>query len=299
MGAPVALGSAGPPIPSASRVAAARWVRALQGATILALLGAVYFRVARELWTVWTTNDNYSHGPLVPLTSLALVWLRRRELRALRWAPDARGLPLVALACAMLIAGMRADLFALQGYSLIVMLYGLSLILPGAPATRVLAFPIGYLVFMLTFPPLVMNTLSYALKEITVRLSTHAAEALGVTLQRSGMTLYLEGGVLRMENPCSGLRSLLALLATGAVFAYLQPGGWIRRLLILFAAVPIAMIGNAVRITLLILVGHYVGVKEATGAFHDWTGMLIYAIALAGLLVVRAWLTPRRAPEAG
>ena len=298
MGAPTALGSTQAPFPPANRVADARWIRALQGATILALLAAVYFRVARELWTVWTTNDNYSHGPLVPLTSLALVWLRRRELRAVRWAPDARGLPLVALACAMLISGMRADLFALQGYSLIVMLYGLSLVLLGAAATRVLAFPVGYLVFMLTFPPLVMNTLSYALKEITVRLSTHAAEALGVTLQRSGMTLYLEGGVLRMENPCSGLRSLLALLATGAVFAYLQPGGWIRRLLILLAAVPIAMIGNAVRITLLILVGHYVGVKEATGAFHDWTGMLIYAIALAGLLVVRAWLTPRRAPEA-
>jgi exosortase len=298
MGAPATLGSAGSAFPATNREEAVRRWRGLRAAVILALLVVVYFRVAPELWSVWTTNDNYSHGPLIPLTSLALVWLRRRELRAVRWAPDARGLPVVALGCAMLIAGMRADLFALEGYSLIVMLYGLSLVLLGAPATRVLAFPIGYLVFMLTFPPLLMNTLSYALKEITVRLSTHAAEALGVTLQRSGMTLYLEGGVLRMENPCSGLRSLLALLATGAVFAYLQPGGWIRRLVILFAAVPIAMLGNAVRITLLILVGHYVGVKQATGAFHDWTGILIYAVALAGLLGVRAWLTPRREREA-
>jgi exosortase len=138
-----------------------------------------------------------------------------------------------------------------------------------------------------------MNQISYALKEITVQLSTRAAEALGVTLQRSGMTLYLATGELRMENPCSGLRSLLALLATGAVFAWLQPGGWWRRLIILFSAVPIAMIGNAVRITLLIVVGHYVGVKEATGQFHELSGYLIYVIALIGLMGVRALLTPK------
>ena len=264
----------------------------------LALLAAVYFRVAAELWTVWTTNDNYSHGPLVPLVALALAWRRRRDLAAAPLAPDARGLVLVAAACAMLVLGMRSDVFALQEYSLVVMLFGLALVTVGARATRVLAFPIGSLAFMLTFPPILMNTLSYALKEITVRLSTRAAEALGVTLQRSGMTLYLQSGELRVENPCSGLRSLLALLATGAVFAHLQAGGWWRRLALLVAAVPIAMLANAVRITLVILVGHYVGVKQATGAFHDWTGILLYAIALAGLLLVRAALTPRARPGA-
>ena len=288
MAEPIAAGSDAAPAPAR---AGAR--TALGIAAGLALLGAMYFRVAAELWTVWTTNDNYSHGPLVPLVAAALAWRRRRELRAAPITPDARGLALVAAACAMLVAGMRSDLFALQGASLIVMLVGLTLTFLGVPALKLLAFPIGSLAFMLTFPPFVMNTLSYALKEITVRISTRAAEALGVTLQRNGMTLYLQGGELRMENPCSGLRSLLALIATGAVFAHLQSGGWTRRLLILAAAVPIAMLGNAVRITLLILVGHCVSVQAAAGAFHDWTGIVIYAIALAGLLFVRSLLTPR------
>ncbi|MBI1799884.1 MAG: exosortase/archaeosortase family protein [Candidatus Eisenbacteria bacterium] len=273
---------------------AGSWLQAAIGA---ALLAGVYFRAAAELWTVWLTNDNYSHGPLVPVTALVLVWLRRRDLAAAPLRPDPRGVALIALACLMIVFGMRADLFALEGYSILPMLWGMSLAFFGGSVTRVLAFPIGYLVFMLTFPPFLMNTLSYALKEITVRLSTQAAEMMGVTLQRSGMTLYLESGVLRMENPCSGLRSLLALLATGAVFAHLQPGGWVRRALVLAAAVPIAMFGNACRITLLILIGHYVGVKEATGAFHDWSGYVIYLIALAGLMGVRAALLPRGARE--
>jgi exosortase len=262
------------------------------------LAGSIYFRVAPVLWTVWITNDNYSHGPLVPFIALALAWLRRHELAASAKRPDARGLALVALACLMMMLGMRSDIFALQAYSILPMLLGLVLTFWGAEVARLLAFPILYLAFMLTFPPLLMNTLSYALKEITLRLSTGTAEALGVTLQRSGMTLYLEGGELRMENPCSGLRSLLALLATGAVFAYLQPGAWWRCVLVLLAAVPIAMLGNAVRITLLILVGHYGSIEQAGGAFHDWSGYLIYIVALAGLMAVRAALMPRAKAKA-
>src|SRR5689334_10076010 len=216
-------------------------VTAVQAATLLALVAAIYHRTFGELWTIWTTNDNYSPAPLVPLAHLVLAWPRRRRLAAVELRPEPLGLALVALGCAMQVLGMRMDVFALEGWSIIALAYGLSLTFLGRAATRVLAFPIGYLAFMLTFPPLLMNQISYALKEITVRVSTRAAEALGVTLQRSGMTLYLASGELRMENPCSGLRSLLALLATGAVFAWLQPGGGWRRALILLSAVPIAM----------------------------------------------------------
>jgi exosortase len=294
------LNATAPPDTAAlpARVRRADFGNGLLAAAALSVAGAIYFRVAPALWTVWTTNDNYSHGPLVPFVALALAWMRRHDLAAAAKRPDARGLAFVALACVMMMLGMRSDVFALQAYSMLPMLFGLALTFFGGEVARMLAFPILYLAFMLTFPPLLMNTLSYALKEITLRLSTGAAEALGVTLQRSGMTLYLQSGELRMENPCSGLRSLLALLATGAVFAYLQPGAWWRRLLVLLAAVPIAMAGNAVRITLLILVGHYGSVEQAGGSFHDWSGYLIYIVALAGLMMVRAALMPRAPAKA-
>jgi len=262
------------------------------------LLGLIYHRTAAGLWTIWTTNDNYSHGPLVPLVSLALVASRRERLRALPRAGDWRGLALVALACALQVVGTRADVFALQGWSFVVMLFGLALVFLGGPLTRLLAFPIGYLVFMLTFPPFVMNRLSFALKEVAVQIAAHASEALGVTLQRSGMTLWLAGGALEIENPCSGLRSLLAMLATGVLFAALLPAGWWRRVLLVALAVPMAMAGNALRITLLVLMAYYVGIKQALGTFHDVSGYLTYGISLAGLLVAWALLQPRRPLEA-
>jgi len=272
------------------RARPAPWV----GAALLAvLLGLVYHRTLLQLIEVWRTNDSYSHGPLVPLVSLAIAWRNRGRLRAAPARPDARGLGLIAFACGLLVAGMRADVFALEGWSIVVMAFGLALTFQGPARTRVLAFPIAYLGFMLTFPPVLVNQLSFALKEVTVALATRIAEGLGVLMRRDGMSLFLAGGELRVENPCSGLRSLIALLATGAVFAYLQPGAWWRRALLFLSAIPVAMLANVVRITLLLLVAHYVGVKQATGRFHDWTGILLYAVALGGLLLVRQLLRPR------
>jgi exosortase len=273
--------------PSTVRLAA--W---LQLGVVLALLAAVYHRTAGTLWTTWTTNDNYSHGPLVPLASLGLVWLDRARLTRLSVRPDGRGLLLIAAACALQVLGMRADVFALEGWSLVVMLFGLVWTFLGSVFVQALAFPIGFLAFMLTFPPFVINTLSFGLKEITVRLSTRIAEWLGVALQRNGMVIVLDSGEFRIENPCSGLRSLLTLLATGALFAHFQPGGWPRRALLFLSAVPIAMAANAVRITGLLVVGHYQGVEKAH-RLHDASGILVYALALLGLFAVRAILAPR------
>jgi exosortase len=266
---------------------------------VAVLLGAVYHRTVATLWHAWSTNDDYSHGPLVPAVSIAIVWAGRRRLAALPGRADARGLVLVALASALHVVGARADVFALQGWSILVMIFGLAMTFLGTQRARALAFPIGYLAFMLTFPPFVMNTLSYGLKEITMRLSTAAADALGAQFQRSGMTLYLAGGELRIENPCSGLRSLLALLATAAVFAWFQPGAWWRRVALFLSGVPIAVAGNAVRITLLILVANYSSVAQATGRLHDWSGYFVYAAALAALFAMRSLLAPRRPRAAG
>lgn len=276
----------------ASRPVRARTAHLVAAIALALALGVVYHRTAGALGQAWQSDDNYSHGPLVPLVSAALAWRARRNFEAAPLGTDARGLWLIALACSLQILGIRADVLALQCYSMLIMVFGLSLAFLGPARTRVLLFPLGYLVFMMIFPPFVVTQLSYALKEFTVALATRMAETCGVLLQRSGMTLFLSGGPVRIENPCSGLRSLVALLATGAVFAYLQPGGIARRGVLFLSAVPLAMLGNALRIAAILVVGHYAGVDRATGAFHDQSGYWVYALALAGLLVIRNALMP-------
>lgn len=268
--------------------------RLLAALPLVAALALAYFRTIASLWDTWLHNDNYSHGPLVPLVSAALIFFRRRRLANLPVRGTSWGLVLVGLGCALQVVGIRADVLAFQGWSLVLVLFGLSLSLLGVEWTRALAFPLAFLVFMLPFPAVFVNQLSFALKEITVRISTRAAEWLGASLLRDGMTLFLESGELRIENPCSGLRSLIALLATGALFAGIQHGAWWRRLLLFALALPIAVLANAARITLLIVVGHYVGVQAAGGKLHDFSGYLLYALAVIALLGVRATLDPAR-----
>ncbi len=272
--------------------------RELAWAQALALFAAavvMYHRTGAGLWETWSTNDNYSHGPLVPLTSAALVWLRWDKLRRLEVKPFAPGLALVALGCLMQVFGTRADLFALQGWSLLPLLFGLSLTFFGRAITHMLAFPLGYLGFMLTFPPVVMNTLSYGLKELAVQASVAGAKLAGAHVTRSGMSLFLPTGELRVENPCSGLRSLLALVATGTLFAYFQSGGTWRRWAVMLAAVPIALAGNIARLTLLVIAADRTSVEQATGKFHDASGYVMYAVSLALLLAMRRVLTPKEA----
>jgi exosortase len=281
---------------TAAGIGSLRSVRPLawaQGLMIAALVGVTYARMFASLWNTWATNDNYSHGPLVPLASLALVWLRWDKLRELPVRPDGRGLWLVALGCLMEIAGVRADVFAAQEWSLLAVLFGLVLTFLGMPMLRMLAFPVAYLGFMLTFPPVVMNTLNFALKGLAVNVSAAGARMLGATFQREGMQIYFPTGELRIEAPCSGLRSLVALVATGALFAYFQRGGLWRRALVLLAAVPIALAGNIARLLLLLVVADRWGVAWATGRFHDVTGYVLYAVALLLLLGLRALLSPR------
>lgn len=280
--------SAGRAAPRPSGLAG--WAQAL---VLVGLLGATYARMFTSLWTTWATNDNYSHGPLVPLASLALVWLRWGKLRALPVLPDGRGLWLVAFGCLMEVVGVRADLFAAQEWSLLVVLAGLALTFLGMPILRMLAFPIAYLGFMLTFPPVVMNTLNFALKGLAVNVSAFGARMLGATFEREGMQIFFPTGELRVEAPCSGLRSLVALLATGTLFAYFQSGGLWRRLAVMLSAVPIALAGNIVRLLLLLVAADRKGVAWATGRFHDMTGYAMFAVALLLLMGLRSLLTPR------
>ena len=270
-----------------------------QALVLFGLLALAYAQVMSSLWNTWSTNENYSHGPLVPLTSLALVALRWGRLRALEIRPEGRGLWLLGAGCAMLVLGARMDVFALQGWSLLVVLSGLTITFMGVAVMRMLAFPILYLAFMLTFPPVVMNTLSYALKNFATSGAVALSQALGVAMRRDGMQIYFHTGELRVENPCSGLRSLIALLATWTLFAYFQPGGAWRRGAVMLAAVPIALAGNMARLILLFIASDRRSVAWATGRFHDVTGYVMYAVALGLLVGLRTLLLPRGRSRGG
>lgn len=259
-------------------------------ATVAVLVGAVYGRTFVTLVRTWETNPNYSHGYIIPPVVVFLFWREWRRFIANIGSGSAWGLVLIVAALLGHVVSIRAGIFMTQGYSFVLLLFGLCLFIFGAPATKRVWFPLGYLVFMLPMPPYLVNVVSFQLKVFAARAGSFAAVKMGIPLVRSGMTIHLPGGSLRIADPCSGLRSLIALVALGALFGYLSNGKVWKRVVLFVSSVPLAVAANIVRISMLCLVASLWGIDAALGFFHDFSGLMLFLIAFAGLVLVRRLL---------
>jgi len=257
---------------------------------VAALVILVYNETLVALWRTWATNPNYSHGYLIPPVVAFLLWRDRRLYLAARERGSLFGLVLIGLALLGHIVSIRAGIFMTQGYSFVLLLFGLSLFFYGRRATKTVWFPLGYLVLMLPMPPYLMNVIAFRLKVFAARAGSGIAIKLGIPLARSGMTIHIPAGSLRIADPCSGLRSLIALVALGALFAYLSRGKTWKRLVLFASAVPLAVFANVVRIAVLCVVANIWGIDAALGFFHDFSGLLLFMIAFVGLVTVRKLL---------
>ncbi|MFN8546826.1 MAG: exosortase [Candidatus Eisenbacteria bacterium] len=244
------------------------------------LLAIAFHRTAAALWRTWWNNDNYSHGVLIPPITLFLVWRLKDELRALPIAPSWLGLGLLGAGALLQVIGIRGDVTIFQGWALIAILAGLAWTWCGWRWLRLLAFPIAFLIFMVPTVPWFLNQVSFRLKVVAANGAVHLAQAMGVSVLQRGMDLYFSSGTLTVENACSGLNSLVALMALGALFAYFSQGAAWRRWALFLSAMPIAVIGNILRLTSLCVMAVFTSAHTASGHFHDVGGFVLFGIAL-------------------
>jgi exosortase len=239
---------------------------------------------------MWEHNDNYSHGFLIAPVSIFLAWMMRKELRATPAAPAAAGLVAVAIAVLAQLAGVRGDVTMFQAYSLILLVAGIVWTWFGLRVLRRVAFPVAFLAFMAPTFPVLVNQLSFRLKAIAAFGSVSLAQAMGISVTRQGMDLYFPTGVMAIEGACSGLNSLIALMALGALFAYLGTGATWRRVVLFLMSVPVALAGNIVRITSLCVYAGLTDTTRATGLFHDIGGFVLFGFSLTALFLLKRWL---------
>jgi exosortase len=271
------------------------WIRGRAGSwgaalAALALIALVYGRTVAALWRMWSHNDTYSHGFLIAPVSVFLVWTLRRQLHDTPAAPTWAGLPVVALAASLQIAGIRGDVTMFQAYSLILLVAGLIWTWFGTAILRHLAFPIAFLVFGAPTFPVLVNQLSFRLKAIAAFGSVSLAQLIGISVSLQGMDLYMPTGAMTIEGACSGLNSLIALMALGALFAYLGTGAAWRRWLLFVCSVPVALAGNIVRITSLCVYAGLTDTTRATGLFHNIGGFVLFGFALLAMFLVKRLL---------
>jgi len=291
-----------------------RWRRGLPWILLALGLVAAYAYNFYEMWRRWFPawrrtdlglydrimegESYYTHAPLVPLVSLIMAILLIRHTRIpVRRRPVLGGAVLAGSLLFHLVSSLARVNFA-SGFSLIGVVAGLVLMLWGTTALRRLWFPIAFLFFMVPLPQVSIYQLNFRLKMLAADLGVSAANLMGVVAEQNSNTVLLMGGkTLTIANVCGGLRTLISLIAFGALYAYVCKlrGAW--RLGLFAMSVPVAVAANAIRIVTLILVADVWNTEVATGFFHDFSGLMVYGLAFGmmfGLervvLGVRKWV---------
>src|SRR6266508_1045836 len=260
----------------------------LGGAVLLfgVLLGALYSGILRDLAVQWWDDPNYSHGFLVPLFSGLLVWQRRRMLAALPVHGSWVGLAvLIAGVGELLLGDIAAELFLMRS-SLIVILAGLILLHLGRAWLRALVFPLGFLFFMIPLPATIFYAVAFPLQNLAAGNAVWVLDLLGVPVIQDGNVIQLSQITLGVTEACSGIRSLISLLALAGAWGYLTLSATWAIAALALAAVPITIVFNAERAAATGLIGQWFGSQYAEGFFHTFSGWLIFVSAFACLLAV-------------
>lgn len=250
---------------------------------ISALFIYIYFDTFVWMIGRWLATDSYySHGFVVPFVSAYLVWKNRayihRKDRSDLWE-TIMGVVLLLGGVGLHCAGVLFKISFLSGLSLIPLLLGMVIYIYGSEVGRRLLFPILFLLAMVPLPMSLIADLSLKLKLLAAEIAISVVSLTGIVVVQEGSFIHFVNASLVVGDVCSGLRSLIALLAFGALFAYISGLSGPMRAVLFIASVPIALLANSVRIITLCLIANQWGSEVATGKIHDITGILIFIVA--------------------
>jgi exosortase len=235
----------------------------------------------------WGAADTYySHGYLVPFVSLFIVWLRRNALAAIALKPSRAGWPVLILGILIFLVSALWRVYFSSGFSMLLVICGLILIFFGTKHLRSLWFPISFLLFMIPLPMVAIANISFKLKILASQVSAAIVNMLGVPAVREGSVIKTMHSYVIVEDPCSGIRSLIALIALGALMAYFSRMSHAKKMILFLTSIPLAIVTNIIRIVAVTLASEMYGAPFATGAFHDFMGMMVFVLAFLGLLMV-------------
>ena len=262
-----------------------RWLlTGVLGGAVVAILVGLYARVLpywlKDLWN----DPNYSHVYIVPIISGFVIWQRRRQLVALPIRGSWGGVVLMLAGVAALIMGdLGAGDFVLR-MSLMIIVTGLVLFHFGSAILRALAFPLGFLVFLVPMPLFLFYAMTLRLQNLAAQSGAWTLDLLGVPILLDGNVIHLSRLTLGVTEACSGIRSLITLAALGVAWAHLMlPRFWMQVVLVILV-LPITIVANAGRIVVTGLVGRSFGIEYAEGFFHVVSGWLVFAVALLAFL---------------
>ena len=230
--------------------------------------------------------EDLSFGWYVPLFSLYVIWTEREKIFASLERPSWVGF-LLTIPCAFVgFLGVRGIQVRMEIVSFIGLLITIPWAFFGRETAKRILFPAGFLLFCIPLATF-LDVVTVHLRLFATGLAAGILQGLGTGIVRTGTMLAAPDGSFAIDiaEPCSGLRSIFALMALTAGYAYFNQPTWIRRALLFACSVPLAIFGNVMRILTICLVGRFASPDFATGFYHDYSGFVVFIAAIALMVV--------------
>jgi len=277
-----------------------------QPIAIAAGLAFLYFTVLVKLGNDWWHDENYSHGLLIPFVITFIVWQERKQISEWEAQPATWfGAIGISVSLFALWAGTAGAELFVQRASLIIMLASIVVYFFGVRFMRFVAVPLMLLVVSIPIPQIVFNRITFPLQLFASRCAVAAMSFFSIPVLRQGNVIELmplgasEPKKLAVVEACSGIRSLMTLVTLAMIYAYFSRPtskgkffGTLRSVILVLAAVPIAILTNALRVSGTGVLAHYYGTRVADGFFHSFSGWVIYIVA-ALMLFATGWVIDR------
>ena len=251
-----------------------------------ALLIVAFWPILAGIYGSWFDEHSYmEHGILVIPAAAYMAWDKRETLRRIPRQPSAMGLILLLWGALQAVLGIAAQWIWVARMAFLISLVGWIVTLFGWRMVRQLTYPLLTLILMIAPPTFVFERLTLSLQLLASRLGETCLEALGYSVLREGNILEMVGIKLSVEEACSGIRSLMAIFFMCVLYNYFFVRGWSMKTLLLLLAIPVAILGNAVRIVATGVAGQY-NAALVSGATHEAFGYISVVAAALGVVAL-------------
>jgi exosortase len=264
---------------------------------ILVLVAAfliLYLPILIDLVSDWYVDPNYGHGFLIIPVSAWLIWKKRAVLKTIPLETGKWGLPMTIASLALFILGTAGAEFFTTRVSMVGLLFGITLYMAGPRFVREIWFAFFFLLFMIPVPYIIYYAATFPLQLLGSKIAAGVLGVIGIPHLRQGNIIHLSNNYsLEVAEACSGLRSLVTLLALGALLSYLTLKTKWKALTLFFATIPIAIAANIFRITITAIGAYGISRKIAEDFLHELSGTIVFMFSLICLLILSSILRVR------
>jgi exosortase len=239
----------------------------------------------------WDQGADYAHGYIVPFVAVGLiVWKWRKTLHAIPMSTGFAGIFVVLFALLLYWVGARSTNPRLLAISMVFLIFGSVWYVAGWRWAKEIWFACAFLLFMIPLNFL-EPIIAFPLRMFVSHASVALLNLFGMEVIRDGTAIRSLAGhfePLDVADPCSGIRSLVALMALTAIYGYVTMDRWWKKWLLFASSMPLAVIGNMARITTIALVAQGFGQELATTIYHDYSGYIVFSLAILSMIAVGA-----------